>query len=224
MHVVSALCKKTWIKAIQNDHFATWPSVTVENVHKYLPKYDAMAKVHINQIRQNIMPTQPAVGEPNPEADMVQEDKCNFIHAAIMETHQIYTYLTGRFPTTSLSENKYILILYDYDSNSVLSDPMENRGDKDIVRAFNLLIQFLIIRALKPSMQRLENEASLALRNYLTKQGIGYQLAPPHIHQRNNAEREIQTFKTISFQDYVQLIQIFHSNFVINFYLKQKSL
>jgi hypothetical protein len=35
----------------------------------------------------------------------------------------------------------------------------------------------------------------LALRNYLTKQGIDYQLAPPHIHRRNNAERAIQTFK-----------------------------
>jgi hypothetical protein len=60
---------------------------------------------------------------------MVQEDKCNYIYAAIMETNQIYTGITGRFPTTSLSGNKYILILYDYDSNSVLSAPMKNRGD-----------------------------------------------------------------------------------------------
>jgi hypothetical protein len=35
----------------------------------------------------------------------------------------------------------------------------------------------------------------LALRNYLTNQGINYQLTPPHIHRRNNDEREIQTFK-----------------------------
>jgi hypothetical protein len=44
-------------------------------------------------------------------------------------------------------------------------------------------------------LQRLENEALLSLRNYLTNQEIDYQLAPPHIHLRNNAEREIQTFK-----------------------------
>jgi hypothetical protein len=31
----------TWIKSIQNGHFATWPSVTVENVCKYLFKSDA---------------------------------------------------------------------------------------------------------------------------------------------------------------------------------------
>jgi hypothetical protein len=144
------------------------------------------AKGHMNPIRQHICSTQPAVVEPTPESDMVQEDKCNFICAAIMETNQIYTYLTGRFPTTSLIGNKYILILYYYDSNSVLSAPIKNRGDKDMVRAFDLLIQSLIICGLKPSVQRLDNEASLALRNYLTKQGIDYQLAPLYIHRRMN--------------------------------------
>jgi hypothetical protein len=56
---------------------------------------------------------------------MIQEDKCHYMYAARLETTQIYSDLTGRFPTTSLSGNKYILILYDYDSNSVLSAPMK---------------------------------------------------------------------------------------------------
>jgi hypothetical protein len=72
---------------------------------------------------------------------------------------------------------------------------MKNRGDKDMIRAFDILIQSLIIRGLKPHFQRLDNEASLALRKYLTKQGIHYQLDPPHINRRKNAERAIQTFK-----------------------------
>jgi hypothetical protein len=124
----------------------------VENVRKYLPKSDATSKGHMNQIRQNIRSTQPAVEQPAPETDMVQEDKCNYIYSAVMDTNEIYTDLTGRFPTTSLSGNKYILILYDYDSNSVLSAPMKNRGDKYMVRAFDLLIQSLIIRGLKPHL------------------------------------------------------------------------
>jgi hypothetical protein len=161
---------------------------------KYLPKSDTMGKGHMNQIPHNIWSTQHAVAEPTPELEMVQEDMCNFMYAVIMETNQIYTDLTGRFPTTSLSGNKYILILYDYDSNRVLSAPIKNRVDKDMLRKFYLLIQSLIIRGLKPSLKRLENEVSLALRNYLTKQGIYNQLAPPPIHQRNNAEREIQNF------------------------------
>jgi hypothetical protein len=130
-----------------------------------------------------------------PETDMIQEDKCHYIYATTLETNQIYSDLTGRFPATSLSGNKYILILYDYDSNSVLSAPMKNRGDKEMVWAFDFLIQALIVRGLKPHLQGLDNEAPLALRNYLTQQGITYQLAPPHIHRRNNAERAIKTFK-----------------------------
>jgi hypothetical protein len=126
---------------------------------------------------------------------MVQEDKCHYLYATTLETNKIYSDLTGRFPTTSLSGNTYMLILYDYDSNIILSAPMKNRGDKEMVRTFDILIQSLILRGLKPLLRRLDNESSLALRNYLTKQGITYQLAPPHIHQRNNAERAIQTFK-----------------------------
>jgi hypothetical protein len=126
---------------------------------------------------------------------MVQEDKCSYIYNAIMETGQIYTDLAGRFPISSISGNKYILILYDYDSNIVLFAPMKNRGYKEMVRAFDVLIQSLIIHGLQPHLRRLDIEASLAFGNYLTKQGIDYQLAAPHIHRRNNSERAIQTFK-----------------------------
>jgi hypothetical protein len=121
--------KDTWLKAIQNGHFARWPSVNVENVRKYLPRSYATVKGHMNQIRQNIWSTQPVVVEPTPESDMVQEDNYTFIYSAIMETDQIYTDLACRFPTSSLSGNEHILILYDYYSNSILSTPMKNRGN-----------------------------------------------------------------------------------------------
>jgi hypothetical protein len=130
MRAVSAPLTDTWIKSIQSGNFATWPSVTVDNVRTYLFKSDATAKGHMNQIRQNIRSTQTAVEQPAPETDMIKEDKCHYIYAEILETNQIYSDLTGRFPTTSLSGNKYILILYDYDSNSVLSATTKNRGDK----------------------------------------------------------------------------------------------
>jgi hypothetical protein len=84
----------------------------------------------MNQIHQNIRSTQHAVEQPAPEKEMVQEDKCKYIYAAVMDTNQIYTDLTGRFPTTSLSGNQYILILYGYDSNIVLSSPMKTEVTK----------------------------------------------------------------------------------------------
>jgi hypothetical protein len=122
------------MKSIKNGHFATWPSITVANVRKYLFKSDATAKGHMNQIIQNIRYTQPVVEITAPETDMIQEDKCHYIYATTLETNQIYSDLTGRFPTTSLSGKKDILILYDYDRNSFLSSLMKNRGDKEMVR------------------------------------------------------------------------------------------
>jgi hypothetical protein len=135
-----------------------------------------MVKGHMNQIRQNIRSTQPKVTAPTLDPDTVQEGKCRYVLAVIMETGQNYMDLAGRFPTKSHSGNKYLLVLYDYERNSVLSAPMKNRGDKEMVSVFYLLIQSLIVSGLRPLLQRLDNKASLDLRDYLTDQGIDCQL------------------------------------------------
>ena len=50
--------------------------------------------------------------------------------------------------------------------------------------------------AVIPKLQRLDNEASKSLKEYITdKLDITYQLIPPHMHRRNAAERAIRTFK-----------------------------
>ena len=47
-------------------------------------------------------------------------------------------------------------------------------------------------RGLKPQLHWLDNEASKALKTFITKEQTQYQ---PHIHRRNAAERAIRTFK-----------------------------
>jgi hypothetical protein len=66
------------------------------------------------------------------------------LRGVILPNNMHDIYLTGRFPTTYLSENKYILILYDYSSNSVLPVPMRNRVDKEMLRAFDVGHHFSI--------------------------------------------------------------------------------
>jgi hypothetical protein len=97
---------------------------------------------------------------------------------------------------------------------------MKDKGYKEMIHSFDLLIHFLISRGLRTLLQCLDNEVSLALRNYLTKQGIDYQLTP-HIHHRKNAERAIQNFENISLQGSVQLIPASLSIFGISFYPRQ---
>jgi hypothetical protein len=72
---------------------------------------------------------------------------------------------------------------------------MKSRGDQEIVRAYNKLIQELVDHGSKPRLQRLGNECSSALRSLLNQHEIQFQLAPPHMHRPNAAERAIQTFK-----------------------------
>jgi hypothetical protein len=46
-----------------------------------------------------------------------------------------------------------------------------------------------------PKLQRLDNEVSNDLKEYMSDQNISFQLVPPHVHRRNAAERALQSFK-----------------------------
>jgi hypothetical protein len=108
---------------------------------------------------------------------------------------EINTDLTGRFPVMSSRGNKYIFVLYDYNSNAILVEPLQNCPGLSIVTAYTNLLDRLKKSGLKPKLQKLDNEASQALRNYMVEQDIDFQLTPPHFHRRNAAERAIRTYK-----------------------------
>jgi hypothetical protein len=110
-------------------------------------------------------------------------------------TGQIYTDPTGRFLVPSSSGFSDMLILYDYDSNYIHVEPMKNRTGPAILAAYQHAITMLSARGLRPQLQKLDNEASSALQQFMTSQDIDFQLAPPHVHRRNAAERAIRTFK-----------------------------
>jgi hypothetical protein len=61
--------------------------------------------------------------------------------------------------------------------------------------AYNRVTQTLTTRGLRPKLQRLDNEASTAMKSYMTKQGVNFQLTPAVMHRRNAAKRAIRTFK-----------------------------
>jgi hypothetical protein len=80
---------------------------------------------------------------------------------------------------------------------------MKSRKAPDLVAAYNELHQQLIDGGVKPVLQRLDNEISRVLIKAIKDKGIDYQLASPHNHRLNPAERAIQTFKN-------HLISILH--------------
>jgi hypothetical protein len=91
--------------------------------------------------------------------------------------------------------NKYIMILYDYDRNAILAQPIKDRTAPELLKAFQVMEQELVARGLKPKLKKLDNEASKLLKTYLHQQNITFRLVPPYSHRRNSAERAIRSFK-----------------------------
>jgi hypothetical protein len=82
----------------------------------------------LNQQRQNYRTTKikdakVIITEP----DVDHGIKTQFVYAATIDAGQIYTDQTGIFPVVSSKGNKYIMILYDYDSNAILAQPIKDR-------------------------------------------------------------------------------------------------
>jgi hypothetical protein len=82
--------KSTWITAIKNGNFSSWPGLTEHAVEKHLSKSTSTTKVHLNQQRQNarttkIKDTQVVVPDPNIDHGV----KTQFVYAATIDASQI---------------------------------------------------------------------------------------------------------------------------------------
>lgn len=190
--------KSTWLKAIRQRFYTSWPGINLKNVNRYYPQSKATTKGHMDQTRKNIRPTPHDITETD-DNDIVPQEAdniaTNHLYLTIETTGKIYTDQTGRFPVKSSRGNQYILVAYDYDSNAILTEPLKNRQGKEILRAYTKIIEYLQIRGFKPRTHWLDNEASQAIKDYDRQHNIAYQLVPPHIHRRNAAERAIRTWK-----------------------------
>jgi hypothetical protein len=108
---------------------------------------------------------------------------------------QIYSDLTRRFPIASSKRNNDLLIIYGYDSNGILAQPMGTCTGPCILEAYKVLHEHLVTAGLQPQLQRLDNEASQSLKQFMTSEGIDNQLVSPGVHCHNAAERAIHMFK-----------------------------
>jgi hypothetical protein len=87
-------------------------------------------------------------------------------------------------------------VVYDHYSNSILHAALKNQTAAEIKRGWISMHEPLMRGGNQPKMYILDNEASADLKKGLKKYGLDYQLVPPHVHQRNAAERAMRTFKS----------------------------
>ena len=143
---------------------------------------------------------------PTPDVDKITEledttsppitRKTNYIFAkCVPATGKIYGDSTGRFVATSISGNKYLLVIYDYDSNTIHAEGMPSNTKESQVTAYNTVIKLLQKRGCNPKLLKLDNVTSDFLEEFLDDEDITFELVPPYLHRRNSAERAIRTFK-----------------------------
>ena len=105
----------------------------------------------------------------------------------------MYSYQTGRFPITSRKGSKYVMIVYEYDSNHIHGEPIKYQNAVYLTRANEKLHKMFTSRGLQPQLHILDNECSNLFKNFMTKVDEKFQFVPPHLHQLNAAKRQIQT-------------------------------
>eukprot|EP00957_Ditylum_brightwellii_P160341 12205508-Ditylum_brightwellii.AAC.1 len=62
--------------------------------------------------------------------------KSQLAFATIIDKGKIYTDQTGQFPAVSSRGNRYITVIYAYDANCILVEPMKNRTECSIIEAY----------------------------------------------------------------------------------------
>ena len=77
----------------------------------------------------------------------------------------------GNFPVRSIDGMPTVFILYDWTTNSILINPVENTKSETLVRVFKTRIEYLAKRGFKPKFNIMGNVASKAVKLYLRGAG-----------------------------------------------------
>ena len=151
----------TWTTPITNGFFTTWPGLNSALVRKHFSKSLATTKVHLHQDLQNVQstrntsPTTPISKLPVMTTPLLplQEPKVQTQMAYLQMvdfTGKFSTYQTRRFPVTSFRGSKYLMVLYDHNSNAILAEPLTSRNELELIRVTCVLHAYLSNCSLTP--------------------------------------------------------------------------
>ena len=150
---------------IRRGNFISWPGIEKLNFQSILGTTMATAKGHLNQERKNLQSTQIVKQNDEINNDIFpnKDSKCYHCYAAIIakpEKGKTYSDQTGRFPYQSSRGNKYIFILYDFDSNAILKEAIKDRSASSLTKAWECAYNRLTHNGHQTQLHILDNEIS----------------------------------------------------------------
>jgi hypothetical protein len=134
--------KDTWLEAIRAGNFITWLGVSIKTVSPHFPESEETQKGHMKKTTQKCQinkskrgPTSEVDDSPKPTQKKEHEVYNLYFNASkTMHTDQ-----TGCFPATSISGNKYIMIMAKIDKNYIDAEPMKDKSKGSMIKAYNTL-------------------------------------------------------------------------------------
>jgi hypothetical protein len=120
-----------------------------------MPDSDETAKRHLKGQQQGIWSTKNKAfkklledeemrikikGESSPFQPL-PPTKCNDMFIRVVDlTEEIHTNQTGAFPHTCQQGNHYIMVAIHLDANYIFTEPMKNRTEGEMIRAYQKII------------------------------------------------------------------------------------
>ena len=101
------------------------------NVFKYYPETTKTTKGNLNQTRKNVRLTKP---NTNPlektDTSTLRVKKVRDVYAKVYDVRNtVFSNQTGQLPTRYKRGNKYIMVMVEIDSNTILVEPIKNLTD-----------------------------------------------------------------------------------------------
>ena len=117
---------------------------------KHYKRIPETEKGHIKADRQGVRSTKcknkAKTTEEAPSKARVNE----FYLKTIDLTSKLYSDQTGRFPVILSRGNKYVMIVYDHDSNTILVRPLKTKSAQKQLKNIQEVIKFLNDRGIHP--------------------------------------------------------------------------
>jgi hypothetical protein len=134
-------------------------------------------------------------GDTDVEVDQSPQKKMRDIFIKIYNASKMHSNQTGLFPATSSKGNQYIMVLVEVNGNYINAEPMKNKSEGSIIKAYlTLWTRLMESGTVQPVTHIFDNKVSDAYKAEI-KKNCTIQLVPPANHRQNLAERAILTLK-----------------------------
>jgi hypothetical protein len=188
-----------------------FPGIKRGDFIKYQPSSAAEAKGHLRGTRYHklrphlkFLPPDPEGSEGDSQAPTEGEDEILAFKFDLKEevskpdlsADETHGDLTGPFPIRSRDGNKYLLVMFSTGGNFIHIEPIKDREGPNIAKAYSKGIEFFREKGINTSIERIDNEISLAFKRMCKDKDVKIEYVPPGQHRANIAERMIAVVKS----------------------------